>query len=208
MRYAVFSLLVVAAAAAAQSPREAGLPATEWRAMNVFFSNFAEAGVEPFRRGAVSDEALARFGVLHTRINAPQRVERGRGTDERVAARHVEAAALKYFGVSLARHRSFGLGGDRVAFANGHYVFPGADGEVHPFAHVARWEDAGGGEFAADVSVYQGEDVDGDVYGTSVAALRRGGMDVRLLHEMRARVRRVREGGRSRYVLLDWLPAR
>lgn len=203
IRPAFLLSLLLAGPVAGQPPREAGLPAAEWRALNVFFSNFAEAGVEPFARGALTDEVKIRFGLLHTLINAPQRVERAGGTNERIAAAHVDAAAVKYFGSGIGRLRS--LPGYRLA--GRHYVFPGADGEGRSFAHVARWAPAGD-EFSADVSLFVGEDVDGDVYGVPVEALRRGGMSVRALGTMRARVRRVREGGHSRYVLLEWLPAR
>ena len=196
--------------AAAQSGSEVRVSPQDWRRLNVFFSNFAEASVKPFRRGEVPPATLIQFGVLHILINAHQRVQNmpGRPDYGRLTARQVEAEITKYFGVPFSRHQS--LSGDYswIEYANGYYVFPLADGETHPFAQLNRMTDVGGGEFTATLSVYQMPDYDVDLYGTPVDQLRRSGYEVERLSEMRARIRRVRENGRDRYVLLEYLPAR
>ena len=70
---------------------------------------------------------------------------------------------------------------------------------------VARLADAGNGEFVASLGIYRvPEDADADRYGTPVEELRRSGHEVRLEGEACARVRRVREGGEVRYVLIGY----
>lgn len=200
MRHTALLLALVTAPAAAQ----AGLPAAEWRAANVFFSNFAEAYVEPFARGGPSDLAKIWFGLAHVRINQTRYVETAGGGNERIATRHVDAAAVRYFGSGIGRHESV----EGATLTARGYVFPGAAGEGLRFAHVVSWVPASGGEFRVTVALFQSDDGPGDLYGTPVAALRRGGMSVEAQGVMHARVRLVREGGRRRYMLLEWLPDR
>lgn len=73
----------------------------------MFFSNFAEAEVEPFHRGEIPHVTLVRFGVMHPLTNAPEWIDHtflqtGLG---RVRVRDVAAAVTKYFGVRLV-HRA------------------------------------------------------------------------------------------------------
>jgi hypothetical protein len=194
--------------ATAQSGSEVRVSPQEWRRLNVFFSNFVEASVQPFRRGEVPPATLVQFGVLHILINAPQRVQRepGRPDYGRLSASDVTAEVTKYFGVPFSRHQSLGGAYSWIQYANGYYVFPRADGETYPFAQLNRLIDLGGGEFTATFSVYQMADYDVDRYGTPVEQLRRSGYEVERLSEMRGRIRRVRESGRDRYVLLEYLP--
>lgn len=204
---AVAALLTLCSSSAVgQSESDVRLGPQQWRHLNVFFSNFAEASVQPFQRGGeIPPATLIRFGFLHNLINADQRVQDapGRPNHGRLSASHVEAAIKKYFGIRFSQHGSL----EGIEYVNGYYVFPLADGETYPFAQVNSLTDLGNGEFAATLSVYQmspGDDV--DQYGTAVEQLRRRGYEVELVSEMRARIRQVREDGRDRYVLLEYLP--
>lgn len=193
--------------ATAQGGTEVRLDPREWRRLNVFLSNFAEASIEPFRPGEVPAATLIQFGVLHSIINALDRAESvpGRPDDRRFSARQVESTIRKYFGIDFTGHRS--LAGDYawIEYADGYYVFPLTGGETYPFVQVTHLADAGRGELIASLRVYRiPEDDDADRYGIPVEELQRSGHEVELEGEMCARVRRVREGGEERYVLLGY----
>lgn len=220
VRSALTLLALSPALAAAQPGPEVRLDPEARRALNVFFSNFAEAEVQPFRQGAVPHLALVRFGVLHHVINAPERIEHvpGPSGDHRLRASDVGAAVTKYFGVRLphrattARDSAAFAGADghdgyhRAAYADGYYAFTLGDGAWEGFAQVHRLFDVGGGEFVAWVGVYAALGRGDEVYDTPLETLRAYyGEDFYAGPEMQARIRRVREGGRERYVLLEWL---
>ena len=207
-----FLLLLVALApslAAAQPGTEVRLDSQAWRRLNVFFSNFAEAEVEPFRQGEIPHATLVRFGVMHHVVNAPERIDHtllqfGLG---RVRASDAAAAVATYFDVHLQPRA--GPVGDpfKVTYADGYYVFSEADYPSHPFAQVAHLVDAGDGEFVATVGIF--DDLDGDeaVHARSFEEMERAGDSAFEGRTMRARIRRVRERGRERYVLAEWLLA-
>jgi hypothetical protein len=206
----LLALTALASPLAAQSAPEVRLDAPAWRALNVFFSNFAEANLPPFERDAVDDATLAHFGVMHHVLNDSERIEpapRRRGY-RRLAARYVTATVAWYFGRPVSHHEArAGEEDGLLLFADGHYVFPDGDYEARPFAQVARLLDVGGGEFVAELGLYVLPQGAVDIYATPVESLRRSGYEVHDAGEQRALVRRVRESGRERYVLLEWLPA-
>ena len=192
------------------SGTEVRLDPEDWRALNVFFSNFAEAHVPPFRRGEVDDATLAHFAVMHHVLNDSRLIEAAPGLPgyRRLAARHVTATVATYFGRPVSHHETrAGEEDGLVQFADGYYVFPEGDYEARPFAQVGHLVDVGGEEFTADVGLYVLLEGSVDVYATPAEQLRRSGHEVGDAGAMRARIRRVREGGRDRYVLLEWLPA-
>lgn len=73
--------------------------------LNIFLSNFSEVLLPPFTSGAISDQELIRFGLLHTWANNPALITR-RGGGEYIAAAVVEQAAAKYFGLQINRHQA------------------------------------------------------------------------------------------------------
>lgn len=208
-RLALLGALTAGTLSPAAAQLEVRLDPAQWRAMNVFVSNFAEAEVEPFHRGEIPHATLVRFGVMHTVVNAPERVDHTflQAGLERVRARDAAAAVTKYFGVRLA-HRA-GTVGDlfKITYADGYYVFPGADYPSRPFAQVIRLVDAGAGEFVATVGIYDVPDAGAERYGTPFEEMVRAGYVTGQGPTMRARIRRVRERGRERYVLLEYLAA-
>ena len=213
MRPSLLLLALVALApspAAAQAGTEVRLDSAAWRAMNVYFSNFAEAHVPPFRRGEVDDATLAHFAVMHHVLNDSRLIEAAPGLPgyRRLAARHVTATVATYFGRPVFHHEArAGEEDGLLQFADGYYVFPEGDYEARPFAQVGHLVDVGGGELAAELGLYVMLEGSVDVYATPVGQLRRSEHEVYDAGAIRARVRRVHEGGRERYVLLEWLPA-
>ena len=179
----------------------------DWRELNVFFSNFAEAFVEPFREGSVPDETLICFGFKHNVINREQYAEAV--PNERVGFHvvHIENAIQKYFGVRFTRHRSVESMYCHATYADGYYIFSPAAGEAYPFAQVDHMISLGERKFSADLRVYRIGDYPVDQYGTPVRQLRRLGYDVEQLMEIRARIKKVRTDDNERYILLEYLLA-
>lgn len=203
-----FVLLLGAAAPARAQGRAVRLSGADQRALNVFVSNFVEAGVEPFARGGLSNQARLRFGFLHTVINRQRFIEGDWAARDglRLAPVRIAEAVRKYFDVGVERHEDVYDQGYLLArYDRGQYRFGWGDGETYPFGHVTGLRDTGGGTFEADVQAYQGEDVDYDPYGTTEADWRRRGLAVERLGRFRATLRRAT--GPARYVLTSWAAA-
>ena len=204
-----FALLTaLATPVQAQVGAEVRLDSAAWRALNVFLSNFAETHLPPFQHGEVDDATLLHFGVMHHVLNDSRRIEAvpGRPGQYRLAARHVSAAVERYFGRTVAHVEARAGEEDGLAqYAGGYYVFPEGNYEVRPFAQVVHLGRVGEDEFLAVVLLYVLLEGGVDVYATPAAQLWEAGYEVHDAGAMHARVRRVREGGRERYVLLEWL---
>ena len=165
------------------------------REVNLFFSNFAEAYLPAFLVGALPDAHLIAFALRHIAINRPRDISGGR-----VRAAAVDEIAIKYFGRPVGRHRSV----PGQPYAGGLYSILQADGEAPRFAHASALRSAGPGEFTTIVSVYSvSDDFEGDLYGTPIDAIRRSS-EATLAEQRTARIRRVTESGRSRYIMLEW----
>lgn len=176
------------------------------RRLNTFFSNFSEAGIRPFRAGAIPGETLIQFGVLHNVINAPQRFQSVPGSEgmQRIPARQIEATVQKYFGVAVPRHKSLTGAYEWIRFSGGFYLIPAADGETRPFSQISRLSRLPNGEYLAAVNVYMGEPAFEDWHGTP-ESWRRAGDEVERIGTIQARIRRVRENGEERFILLEYL---
>jgi hypothetical protein len=132
-----------------------GMSAADWRALNVFFSNFCEAGLADFDAAKYDDAALIAFGMQHNVINNRKAlksddaekmfyIERGR----------VDAAIEKYFGIKGVKPRSVE---DRaVIYKKGRYywddILEGAPGFAG--GQAVELYDAGGGALSAVVEFY------------------------------------------------------
>lgn len=174
------------------------------KTLNTFFSNFSETNLEPFEAGRIRDDALIQFGVLHNVINNPKLFEIvGGGENQRLAAKHVEAAVEKYFGLRIGQHKSLAGNYSYIKYRNGFYYAPRASGEAYTFSQVMRLID-NNGTFTAYVNVYvasSGSNI--NPHGTP-AEWKRAGQDPQLSTRMKAAITTVGEGGRSRYVLLSY----
>ncbi|MGQ9619129.1 MAG: zinc-ribbon domain-containing protein [Candidatus Aminicenantia bacterium] len=183
--------------------------------LNTFFSNFSEAGVDPFARGKIDNKALIRFGVLHNYINRFDRFE-SVGNEIRLKDIYVERAVERYFGRKLNRHESvpsfeYEGGGSSlpITYKDGYYYTVGADGEAQTFSQVAELFDIGNDEFMAIVHVYTASNAwEGDPHGTPEQWRREDPYDVpKRTGRMIATIRKVYSDTRERYVLLEYLKA-
>lgn len=203
--------------AAAQTRAARRLTDAERKALDVFFSNFAETRVAPFRRDRVSDDQLISFALRHDEVNAPGRFRPVRDGDTFtpwLSASRVDETARRYFGRPVRRHHSFEERlGNPVGYKDGGYTWPAHDGGPEPFAQVTSWRVLGKGLFEARVTEYQPSGIgwDGDRHAAPSSWKRAAGPNnnVPVLHRrMRAVVRRVSEAGKGpRYVLVEFVEA-
>ncbi|WP_394793827.1 hypothetical protein [Armatimonas sp.] len=184
---------------------ELPLSTGERRALNTFFSNFSEAGVEPFKRGQLSDQQLIRFALLHERINARRQIIRaGKGY---VSAGRVDELCLRYFGQKPKRH---GVSApkrlsDHTEYHAGQYSFPLGDGEGPTFSQVRKLRSAPGGLFEAEVEVYSGPNGwEGDPHSSPSSWHDNGDGIPTLDCRMRCLIQNVRTKKAPRYVLLEY----
>ena len=111
------SLLLCAALSGAtaysQVSRAVPLTSTERGRLNIFFSNFSEAGVQPFDRGRLSDAQLIKFGIWH-RYRNPSKIPKmpdfepipGSPGKMRLRKERVDGSCLYFFGRKPRRHFS------------------------------------------------------------------------------------------------------
>ena len=197
----ICALVVVCLSAVAQ--RQVRLPAPERRALETFFSNFAEAGVGAFREGHLAERDLIAFGVRHNYRNNFKRFENIKGTGKvRIAARHVEESVRKFFGRGIANHRSL----DRwTVFRDGYYVMDAADGDAWDFSQVSEFRSLGHDWFSAVVAVFTAPNTwGGDVHAPQ-STWRDDGPGVPQFHKhFIGTIKRVTEHNQRRYILLDY----
>ena len=181
------------------------LSSEDWRELNVFFSNFVEARVEPFQLGEVTNEALVHFAVLHNFINRYRFFEQdpNHPGNIRIAASRIAESVEKYFGIADVSHQSV----EGADYSRGYYSMGNGDGEIWPFAHLVELRSLGANEYEAYVQNYSMLDYDVDKYGTTEDDWRRMGYDFERDERMRTRIRRVNENGSERYILLEYVLA-
>lgn len=133
----------------------------EAKRLDVFFSNFAEAGLPFFALDAASREDLLNFGVEHVLINNLSAL-RSVGGSYAVPADRVKSAVKKYFGRELTPSAT-----KRFPFKDGCFIAPQASGEAYKFAQIVDMTPAGGGLFKATVKLYTASSgFTGDSHGT------------------------------------------
>lgn len=129
--------------------KEVTLSAAEQKKLNVFFSNFSEAYLEPFTAGNISDDELIKFGVLHNFINNRKNFQRS-GDYLMIKSDAVSKSIEKYFGNTFKAHNPT----KDYKYKDGYYFIQNTDGEAHTFSQVASMSDAGGDRYVALVNVY------------------------------------------------------
>ncbi len=135
----------------AQTPKVMVLNVTEQKALNIFFSNFAEANIESFTQSnGIDDAALINFAILHNYINCHSKFEQEGDYDVKIKKSYLEETAKKYFGKAIVNHKSV----EGAKYSNGYYIIPQSDGEAYTFAQVEKFYDIGNSKFTADVNVY------------------------------------------------------
>src|SRR5205814_632477 len=98
-----------------------------------FLTSISEAYVRPFERGKIGDSQLIDFGVRHIIADDDGKLVKqtsdGRGS---IAARFVDSAAKRYFGISIRGHKSVG----DFQYRAGSYHFAITAGEAITFSKV------------------------------------------------------------------------
>jgi len=198
--------LLVPARRARSAPREVRLSVTEQRKLNTFFSNFSEARVEPFKRGGPSNKALIRFCLWHHGLNATGRIEMNKDYSKwRLAARHVDETALKFFGRRVAHHEAPDA---QFPYRSGYYynmLF--GEGDPVPFSQLGKLYAVGGNEYRAEVNVFEPPSGawDGDVHAAPSSWLDWEGMGPpKRTARLRATIRKIMSGSNTRYILLEY----
>lgn len=182
--------------------KEIIMDATMKKQLDTFFSNFAEAYVQPFAKGKIEDENLIRFGALHVILNNAKLIEtKGDNNYGYIKAETIDGAALYFFGVKPQKHTSI----DGYTYENGYYKFPKASGEVNTFSQIDKLYDSGNGTFKAEVSIYTASSgFTGDSHGT-LEQWKASGEDIPTLNKkINAVIQKIKDNGKERYILLEY----
>lgn len=119
------------------------LDAPARRALNTFFSNFAEARVPSFDRNMLGDRTLREFALAHLYINRFRDLKvSADGQTVSASGPQVDRVTERYFGRTVTDH------------AGAPYEIPLADGEPLPFAQIGSLVDLGDGHFRALGTLY------------------------------------------------------
>ena len=185
------------------APTEVRLDRAQKEKLDTFFSNFSEAGVQPFDSGKVSNKQLIDFGIKHNQINKAGRVTTV-GAKGRLAAKHVVASVDWYFGKKITRHESTGF----ATYKNGYYYFPLAEGEGPTFSQITRLVDAGKGYYTASVGIYSAANGwEWNPHGTTSEWKRAddGSGIPELKGRLSASIKKVGTGATQHYILVEYL---
>jgi hypothetical protein len=132
----------------------------EAKLLNTFFSNFSEVPLDynfgcP---GVDEDRYMIIFGVEHAYLNGVSTLIRVDAPNYKsfVPAETVDAAAMRYFGRRIKRHRSIMSGGRGYDyhFNNGKYYRSSGDGDPFYWSSVRHFYDNGDGTFTGVVEDY------------------------------------------------------
>jgi hypothetical protein len=127
----------------------------DWRALNIFFSNFCESSLGDFSADSRDDKALIAFAVSHNVINNRKLFKEDAEGRYYIGKNSVDATIEKYFGIKGVKHQS--AGGEFVVYENDRYywddVCEGSPGFAGAQA-VALYDD-GDGTFSAIVELYK-----------------------------------------------------
>ena len=133
------------------SGKEVKLNVTEKKALDTFFSNFAEADLGSFTQtDGIKNEEMINFGILHNYINKRKVFVNVDENTIKIKKEYIEESVNKFFGKKSIKHKSI----EGVAYSNGYYTMPLADGETFRFAQIAKLVDLGSQKFEAEVNLF------------------------------------------------------
>ena len=194
--------------ASVKPPKEVVLSKEERENFNIFFSNYSEVYLKPFKKDQVPNSELINFGFFHNYINV---FKRFKVIDDYylLPAEYVEESVYKYFGVNV-KHESVD---QYLTYKNGNYYFPVADGESRPFSHIDKLFDLGNDNYLAYISVYKEKTFESVSMKEGLNYLYKNFEDwdekykdeIELIQKMKATIKKVTENGKTRYILIDYL---
>lgn len=198
-------LITLSCIAFAQSAfKEVKLKPAEKKLLNTLFSNFSEALVEPFEKDEFSDAAMVQFCITHNYINNYRFfVKGGEEYQVKIKASFIDSTALKFFGRKIVKHQSIG----EIDYKDGWYYTTDATGEAYFFSQIANLHDNGNSMYTATVNVYStGSGWTGNVHGDEKEWRKASPDDVPEITEvMKCTLQKVKEKGKSRYILVDYI---
>jgi hypothetical protein len=126
----------------------------DWRALNIFFSNFSETFFEDFSSDAYDDKMLIEFAVQHDVINNAGLFKKDADSNYFIGPKQVNATIKKYFGIEKITPQD---GGDFVLYRDGRYywddVFEGSPWFAG--SQAIELQDNGDGTLSAIVEDYK-----------------------------------------------------
>jgi hypothetical protein len=197
-------LTVLCIAFADNAPKEMKLKPAEKKLLNTLFSNFSEVFVEPFKKNEISDSALIQFALSHNYLNNNKFfVKGGDEYQVKIKASYIDSAALKFFGRKIVKHQSVG----EIDYKDGWYYTTDATGEAYFFSQIVNLYDNGKSMYTATVNIYSaGSGWTGNVHGDEKEWKKASPDDVPELSEvMKCTLQKVKENGKSRYILVDYI---
>lgn len=181
--------------------KEVKLDAGQKKKLNTFFSNFAETYLEFFAEGKIKNEELIRFGILHNSINKPANIKKVDNYYGVLAEKDVETAAKKYFGEIKITNKSI----QDYEYSKGNYKIPYADGEAYNFSQIEKLIDISDNYYIAYLNNYiASPGFTGDPH-AAIDKLKKGEDTPELKDKIKAVIKKVEDGGQSRYILIEYL---
>lgn len=181
------------------------LSAIEKANLNNFFTSFSEIYLPTFSQNNIPDSVLIQFGVYYNYRNNFKMFKQI-PEDSKASINQVQVAdtAFKFFSQKIKKHQAI----EGVVYNNSNYVIYNADGEAYRFSQVLEMVDLGEGVYQATIEIYSASSgFTGDINGNPKTWITNESVgDVpKSEGKMKAKIRRVNEQGKTRYVLLEYL---
>jgi len=178
---------------------------SEIKNLNQFFTCFSEIHLPSFSGDNVPDSILIQFGVYY---NYRKHFEMFKQITEASRASISEIpvidTAFKFFGFKINKHQSI----EGIEYKNKNYIIPNSDGEVYRFSQVRELIEANKGIFNAIVEIYSASSgFTGDINSDpdSWKTVLESDEIPKSEGKINAKIRKVEEQGRIRYILLEYL---
>lgn len=147
--------------------KEMSLDAAEQKKLNIFMSNFSEAGLLKYDKDDLDMTDILHWTFIWTKLNKDKNIERrdvaGKGLCEILSLDNVNAVTEKYLGITISEEDAMALPPDDtygLFFDNGNMCMPAADGESYTnLTVVDKAEDLGARRFKFTFTVYS-QDLD------------------------------------------------
>ncbi|MFD3157276.1 hypothetical protein ACFIJ5_10510 [Haloimpatiens sp. FM7330] len=188
------------------------------RKINIFMSNFAEVPFDmSFKEDNISDRQLILFGFWH--------YYRNHGMKEpyfqfekpycKISKKYIEQAVKKYYNISKINHQTIPIDKNySYEYKNRYYYFMPAEGECPiDYSVVYRIDNIGQNKYYIYAKEYHGSEnttklpLNYDYYGLNydkAEKIYKDEMDVYTVKMVKAKVEKIKENGKERYILLEY----